>query len=247
MGGGTESSGPIANGGLMTSDGTGNFSGGLEDINDSGTVPGQGQFRGALDAAASGPVGGRVFVNLSGFAPAANWVIYPSGGGLLMLEMDTANITTGVAYAQTATSLAASDYALNLTGANPNGEVDDIAQFDTTSATSSNMTGVLDENNIGSTSPPLSGVALSGAYTPDSPATGRGSIAIPNINTNNGTLNLEYYVVDASTIVFIDVDTTQVGAGTFELQSAPGAGGGARSRMSVVHPLVRAHGALRRK
>ena len=65
-----------------------------------------------------------------------------------MLEMDAANITTGVAYAQTATSFAASDYALNLTGENPNGEVDDIAQFDTTSATSSNMTGVLDENNI---------------------------------------------------------------------------------------------------
>jgi len=51
MAGGTVSSGPIANGGLMTSDGTGNFSGGLEDINDSGTVPGQGQFSGTLDAA----------------------------------------------------------------------------------------------------------------------------------------------------------------------------------------------------
>jgi len=164
-----------------------------------------------------------------------------------MLEMDAANITTGVAYAQTATSFAASDYALNLTGENPNGEVDDIAQFDTTSATSSNMTGVLDENNIGSTSPPFSGVALSGAYTPDSPATGRGSIAVPNIDTNNGTLNLEYYVVDASTTVFIDVDTTQVAMGTFELQSVPQSSVAARSRMSVVHPVVRPHGAMRLK
>ena len=248
MAGGTESSGPIANGGLMTStDGLGDFSRGLEDVNDSGTVPAQGQFSGTLDAEASGTVGGRVFVNLTGFAPAADWVIYPSSGGLLMLEMDTANITTGVGYAQTATSFAASEYGLNLSGANPNGEVDNIAQFDASSPTSSpNLTGILDENNIGSESPLLTGLSLSGTYTPDSPATGRGSIAVPSINTNNGTLNLEYYVVDASTVVFIDIDTTQVAAGTFELQSVPGGGGAVRSRVSVVHPVVR-HAALRRK
>src|SRR5208337_508935 len=147
MAGGTETSGPIANGGLMTStDGLGDFSGGLEDINDDGTVPGQGQFSGTLDAGASGPVGGRVFVNLTGFAPAADWVIYPSTGGLLMLEMDTANVTSGAANAQSATSFTApGSYGLNLSGVNLNGEVDDIAQFNATTAVSpaTNMTGIL--------------------------------------------------------------------------------------------------------
>ena len=106
------------------------------------------------------------------------------------------------------------------------------------------MTGLLDENNIGSTSPPFSGVALSGAYTPDSPATGRGSIAVPNIDTNNGTLNLEYYVVDGSTMLFIEGDTNQVAVGTFQAQSTTGSAGVAQSHMAIVHPAVRAHGAL---
>ncbi|MGD0600382.1 MAG: hypothetical protein ABR988_11195, partial [Terriglobales bacterium] len=118
MAGGTNA--PIANGGLMTStDGLGDFSGGLEDINNAGTPVAQVPFSGV--PAAGGPgVGGRVIVNLSGFVPATQWVIYPSSGGLLMLETDSLNLTVGVAYAQTATSFTApASYGLNLSGVNP--------------------------------------------------------------------------------------------------------------------------------
>ena len=254
MAGGTNASGPIANGGLMTSDGTGNFSGGLEDINDAGTIPAaQAQFRGALDAGASGPVGGRVFVNLTGFVPATQWVIYPSSGGLLMLEMDSVNVTAGVAYAQTATSfIVPASYGLNLTGANGGGEVDDIAQFNATTAVSpaTNMTGVLDENVMGSRAydEPLN----SATYTPDSPATGRGSIIATIPNTYIGGMTLEYYAVNGSTALFIDVDPSssgypQVAVGTFEAQSSVQPVGGARSHVAIVHPIVRPHAALRRK
>jgi hypothetical protein len=248
MAGGTGDS-PIADGGLMTSDGTGNFPTGLEDINDGGTVPGQqGQFNGTLNADASGPVGGRVFVNLNGFAPATSWVVYPSMGGLLMLEMDQANITTGVGYAQTGTSFAApGNYGLNLAGENGNGEVDDIAQFNATTAAapSVNMAGVLDENDQGTAIPDQQ--LTNAFYAPDSPATGRGSIIATIPNTYIGGLTLEYYTINSSSALFIDLDPSssgfpQVAAGTFEQQSTPGAGAAARPRV-VVHPAVRPHAA----
>ena len=252
MAGGTNASGPIANGGLMTStDGLGNFSGGLEDINNAGTPVAQVPFSG-VPAAAPG-VGGRVIVNLSGFDPAIQWVIYPSGGGLLMLETDGLNITAGVAYAQTATSFTApGSYGLNLTGANGGGEVDDIAQFNATTAVSpaTNKTGALDENVMGSLAfnEPLN----SANYTPDSPATGRGSIVATIQNTYIGGVTLEYYVVNSSTVLFIDVDSNasgfpQVAAGTFEAQSSVQPVGGARSHVAIVHPIVRPHAARRRK
>jgi hypothetical protein len=170
-----------------------------------------------------------------------------------MLETDGLNITAGVAYAQTATSFTApGSYGLNLTGANGGGEVDDIAQFNATTAVSpaTNMTGALDENVMGSLAfnEPLN----SANYTPDSPATGRGSIVATIQNTYIGGVTLEYYVVNSSTVLFIDVDSNasgfpQVAAGTFEAQSSVQPVGGARSHVAIVHPIVRPHAARRRK
>jgi hypothetical protein len=247
MAGGTSAGGPIAVGGLMNSDGTGNFTSGLEDVNDAGTLsPAQLSFTGTAAGAAG--VGGRVAVNLSAFDPATQWVVYPSSGGLLLQEMDALNTMQGVGYAQTATSFAAGSsvgYGLNLSGADLAGgyEVDDIAQFDAATGTSNNMTGILDENDQGSLDGDLS---LTGTYTPDSPATGRGSILVPNLGTPLGGLSLEYYVIGSSTVVFIEGDTQQVAAGAFEAQSS-GQAGAALSHMALVHPAVRAHAALRRR
>jgi hypothetical protein len=251
----------IANGGFMTSDGTGNFSNGLEDININGAVsPAQLAFSGS---ATSGTASTRVVVALSGFDPATQWVIYPSSGRLLMLETDSSAVTTGAAYAQSATSFTApGGYGLNLSGINANGPVNYIAQFDATSTASpaANMTGILDDNEYAVTAGDLS---LSGTYTPDSPADGRGLITAPttgSLGTYNGELILQYYVVDDSTVVFIDVDSSseisggQVGAGTFEAQSSSlicQLCGVARRAISMVrplvHPAVRPHAALQRK
>ncbi|MFZ3263455.1 MAG: hypothetical protein WA172_05610 [Terriglobales bacterium] len=251
MAGGTNSTGPIALGGLMTSNGTGNFPSGLEDVNDSGSVnSSQLQFSGTAAGPAS--TGGRVEVNLSGFTPATNWVIYPSSGGLLMLEIDSSNLTQGVGYAQAGTSFSAGTsigYGMNLTGENPNSEIDDIAQFDATTATTNNVTGVLQENDEGSLTQPLN---LTGTYTPDSPVTGRGSIVVPSLGTPLGGLTLEYYVVDSSTVLTIEVDADQVAAGLFQLQSssiagAPQGAAAAHRSMFMVRPLARSHAAKQLK
>src|SRR5580704_3002997 len=230
----------IFSGGLMTStDGLGDFSNGLQDLNITGNLsPEPLPFAGALNAAASGPFGGRVVVNLSGsFQPASQLVMYPSAGGLLMMESDTASVTLGAAYAQTDTAFAtAQGYGLNLSGDNGNGPLNDIAQFDTSSP---NINGILDENAY--QAPPVYGLNLVGTYTPDEPPTGRGTIAVPSIATENGFLTLEYYVVNASTLIFIEMDETQGGIGTFGLQNS--AEGGVKSQSLMVHPVLRSRGA----
>jgi hypothetical protein len=244
MAGGTLATGPIAVGGLMASDGTGKFTGGLEDVNDNGVVSGaQVQFTGT-PVLPAGPVGGRLVVNLSGFVPATQWVIYPCSGGLLMLETDSTTVTLGAAFAQNSQTLAASNYGLNLSGTNISNvsiggapfEEDDIAQFLTTTGT---FTGIVDINDEGSPTPrqPLNG---SFPNSPPVDATGRG------VATTTNFANFTFYVVNSSTILLLETDSNQIGTGIFEVQTTPGAQGAARPAISVVHPGVRSHGAIRR-
>jgi hypothetical protein len=230
----------IFDGGLMTStDGLGDFSNGLEDLNNTGNLsPEQLPFAGTPAGAAG--VGGRVVVNLSGsFLPASQLVMYPSAGGLLMMESDTASVTLGAAYAQTDTAFAtAQGYGLNLSGDNGGGPLNDIAQFNTSSP---NINGILDENAYGV--PSIYGLNLVGTYNPDEPPTGRGLIVVPSIGTETGFLDLEYYVVNASTIIFIEMDQEQGGIGTFGLQNSTQ--GGVKSQVLTLHPALRPRGALK--
>jgi len=238
MAGGTQASGPIGVGGIMTSDGTGNFTGGLEDINDNGTVVAQVPFTGTAVGAAS--VGGRVQVTLNGFAPATQWTIYPSSGGLLMLETDASTVTSGAGYAQTSTAFAASaGYGLNLGAFNTSGgfEEDDIAEFTTTTT---GFSGIVDINDDASLSP---GQALTGTYTaPD--ATGRGTAT--TTEHGNAFVSYVFYSVDGSNFLLLETDTNQIGTGSFEMQSTPTAAL-AKHLVSMVHPTVPSHGALRHR
>ncbi|MGA7294050.1 MAG: hypothetical protein WBW53_04270 [Terriglobales bacterium] len=242
----------VADGGIMTSDANGNITDGLEDVNDNGTVPGaQVPFTGI--AGASG-VGGRVAVTLSGFVPAEEWAMYPTAsGGLLLLELDTQSATLGSAFAQSATTFASSEgYGLNLSGINSNGPVGYIAQFNSASSDTAtpNMTGILDDSEFAT---PIANIPLSATYT--SVGAGRGSITAPttgNLGTFLGELNLVYYVIDGSNMLFVDLDSSntpagpQVAVGTFEQQSstAPGVVAHVAHRAistSTARPLVGSH------
>jgi hypothetical protein len=240
----------VAAGGYATTDVNGNITGGSEDYNNEGNATASIAFQGSCATFTAG----RCQLALTGFTNGSTgnlaFAAYPSSGGVLLLEDDSNGLLEGVAYAQGATSFTApGGYSLNLSGVNSDGEgdvgeVDDIAQFNASTATSNNMTGVLDENSIlgGPVSTGLSGAT----YTPDSPATGRGSITVPNLGIFIGTLNLEYYVVDASTVVFIDVDGEQVAVGTFEAQPASGSVAATRAHMTM-RPVFRPHAAFRKK
>jgi hypothetical protein len=53
---------------------------------------------------------------------------------------------------------------------------------------------------------------------------GRGTLSFPDLQTNGnsmiGSLNMAFYVVDNSTVVFLETDTNQVSTGAFELQNS---------------------------
>ena len=241
MAGGTFGTGPLALGGVVTSDGSGNFSGGLEDYNNNGNVnPAQVSFGGNLDAALSGP-GTRVVTDLTTFVPATQWVLYPSAGGLIMLETDGANVSLGTGYAQTSTSFAASqDYGFNVSAidlADGGFEEDDIAQFATTS---NSLTGAYDINDEGSLSP---SVKLTGSYTPPD-ATGRGTATTDA--SGSSFVSFDFYVASNSTVLVLETDSIQIGSGIIELQSAP-PGAMAASHVSLAHTMPRARGAFKHK
>jgi hypothetical protein len=232
----------VADGGFLTYNGT-SFSG-SEDFNNNGNFLQQVNFTGA--ASAAGPVGGRVVVGpLVNFNPATQWVVYPSSGGLLMLETDGLNVTAGAAYVQTAGSaLAASQaYGFNLSAFNTGGfDENDIAQFTTTST---GFSGVVDINdNSGSGTIGLASQTLGGTYTLDSPATGRGEAA--TTANNSAYVNFIFYAVSNSQFLLLETDNNQIGAGIFESQNAPGAAAAAQSHISLARP-VRAHAAAQRK
>ncbi|HLM82032.1 MAG TPA: hypothetical protein VK302_15610 [Terriglobales bacterium] len=248
--------GPFAAGGYVTTTGDGSLSNGIEDFNDDGTAELGRQFTGGCAGATL--TAGRCQLNLIGFTN-ASFAAYPSSGGVLLLENDSnaLALSQGAAFAQSEKSFAApAGYGLNLSGVNANpifgvsgAEVDDIAQFITSTATTNNMVGVLNENDLTiPCSTPTSGCyTLLGTYIPDPTRIGSGSIVASTPGSLIGGLSLEYYVVDGSTMLFVEGDSSQVAIGTFEAQSVSGSGGAAQSRMAIVHPLVRPHAALRSK
>ncbi len=234
---------PLAMGGLMTSSGAGQTSNGLEDANIGGTLS-SAQVPFTLNYTA--PVNGRSTLALTGFAGgASSLAVYPSSGGLLMLEIDSGAIASGVAYAQSVTSLAAppKGYGLNLSGFNLSGgfEVDDIAEFAT--ASGGTMTGLLDENDEGS---PLKPQAINNStFVQDSPATGRGEAGF-NSSATTGLFGIIFYTVDATNTLFIESDSSgQVAVGSFQAQNS-GAQSAAAAHLMSVHPVALLRPAVRR-
>ena len=244
---------PVAVGGYVTTDVNGTLSAGLEDYNNAGIPNTVSPFIANCSGAVAPFPGGRCQLVTTAFTNGFNvnlqFAAYPFTGGVFLLENDSAGFLQGAAYNQTGTAFnPPAGYALNLSGVNTNGltdgEVDDIAQFNatTTAAPAVNATGVLDENSI--LGGPAQTLGLSGTYTPDSPATGRGSLVVPNIKTFTGTLGLEYYVVNPSTVLFIEGDNFQLSSGIFDLQATPSGGqamaqSAAPSHISTIRPITR--------
>ncbi|MGA8300428.1 MAG: hypothetical protein WB817_13165 [Terriglobales bacterium] len=258
---------PFVAGGYVTTDANGNLSAGLEDYNDAGNPNTVSPFTGSCNATAPF-AGDRCQLTLTAFSNGTEtnltFAAYPSTGGVLLLEDDSfGSFLQGAAYSQSATAFAVPNpYGYNLTGFNAegqaagtDGEVDEIAQFNATTAATNNMTGVVDENDL---AVQLTSSNLNGAYTPDSPVDGRGGISASASGIFVGTLNLEYYVIDSSTALVIDGDVNQAAMGVFALQSTPGgsvskqakasrAGSAAASITSLVRPFHKSRMAVKQR
>ena len=211
---------PFVAGGFIVTDGNGSVSStSNEDINDGGTVATGVGFAGLYTAV----VNGRSTMTLTGFNNASlssttTFAAYPTANGVQLLEIDTNGVTSGVATAQSSTALASGQtYGLNLTGANTNGQEDDIAQFTNTNGSFSGLVDFNDQGNL------TAAQAFTGTYTADSTNSGRGLIS-------SNAFNLISYVVDSSTTMFIQQDANQVGVGVFQLQNAS-----AKSNLAANH------------
>jgi len=228
---------PLALGGLLPVDGTGNIAAGLEDYNDGGTVGQATTVAGGFSAL----TGGRSQLSLTSFEngggailSSALFAAYPSSGGTLLLEIDGAGVTSGVAFVQSSTSLAASQgYGLNLAAENVSGgsgeffEEDDVAEFTTSS---SGFSGLIDLNDQGSTS---FDKTLDGTYAVSN---GRGTATFSDGTAPSATVYFDvvFYPVDGTNFLMIENDTSQIGTGSFFVQSTPG---GSSSSSSVARPL----------
>ncbi len=253
---------PLYTGGLFTAQG-GVISNGVQDANVGGSLATAENVGGGYSS-----VGARTSLTLSGIynvitsdatpvTGSFGFAAYPFNGGVFLLEADDlGGLEAGVAYPQTSTSLAASQgYALNLSGANANGEVDMIAEF-VTNSSGGFSSGLYDGNNNGSIGGLISNAQLNGNNnTPPTYANntnGRGTILFPALQVNNNTsgvpnLSLIFYAVNDSTLVFMENDADQGSVGVLQLQSATGSASAIRPAFSMVRPAIPAHGALRKK
>ena len=246
MAGLDSSSVPFAAGGTVASDGSATLSSGSEDVNDGGTVDNSTNpatpysFTGSFVASPSGS--GRFLVGLSNFVGGTNFAAYPSSGGIVMLEIDSAGslfqgVTGGTAMAQTsgATALAASQgFAMNLTGfdvANM-APLDQIAQFNTTSTS---LSGVLDQNDFTISNPTSNNI--SGTYSP-------GATGSVTLTSTESTFT---YAVNSTTALALATDPNEVSTGVFEQQGSPTSTADVTQRHLAIVRSVRAAARKRTK
>jgi len=241
---------PVANAGFLTYNSTAQppFSG-TEDVNNDGTVTPGLNFTGA--ASTSGSFG-RTTVTLTGFTPATSWVVYPSSGGLLMLENEsptTVGVTSGVAYTQASVVALASStgYGFNLSAFNiTNGYLEnDIAEF-ATSSSASGFTGTIDISDDNATT-----VTLTPNQGWSGTITGPNSSGEGSVTTTVGSLayiGFNFYMVDSSTALVLETDSAssavgaQIGAGMFQLQNSSSSSATSSSAMAAstkAAPVVR--------
>lgn len=220
--------GVVADAGLMTYNGS-TFSG-YGEANLNGVLTQIESFTGTPGATG---VGGRVVVSLDGFLPANTWVVYPSVGGLLMMEDDSTDVTLGAAYSQTSgqTIAPTENYGLNLSALNTTEGSEyvenDIAQSLTT--TSNTFSGPIDiSDDFGGGEVNLTTVTLAGTYTVNSDGTG----SVTTTAGGSAYISFDFFPVNSGALLLLETDSTQIGAGVYELQTPP-SGGVAQSRSSL--------------
>ncbi len=241
--------GPFTAAGILDFDGNGNVvSDSVEDINDFGAVSEVGSAAGnsTITGSYTGLTSGRSMITLVGFANGTNggtcsacqFAAYPSIGGLQLLEIDDGGNTSGVAYAQSATSLpsVATGYGMNLSGFN-GVEEDDIAEF--TLNNNSFTSGHIDFNDDGQLT---FGQNFSSTFAADSTVASRGTVT-----PGTHGFNLTTYVVDAATVVFVETDNNQVGLGSMVSQGSSVKSNAAAQHLVVMKVAAGAKKSLKRR
>jgi hypothetical protein len=200
--------GPFAAGGVLSSNGNGTITSGIEDLNDAGSA--------VTDVALSGtyaidPSGRGTATITTATLGTFTFVLYPTTNGVQLIETDTGLVVSGAAFPQTGTLSTGTfqgTYGLNYTAATVNGELDTVASVNANGT--GHLTGIMDANNAGSTS---TGTSLTGNYSVD--ATGHGPLTL---SSGLGQQNMAIYVISNNRALFVELDNDIVAAGAVEHQ-----------------------------
>jgi hypothetical protein len=203
---GASTGGNFVSGGVINTDGGGNIlNTSAEDVNNGGLVAQNITLSGTYSVLPSGR--GTMILN----GGTIIFAIYPSSSGVQMIEIDNGAEASGTAIQQTGPFTMGSvqgNYGWNFTGVVQGfTEIDSIAQF---AANAGNVTGAADFNDGGQLNP---GLALTGTYVVT--ASGRGTATY---QSNLGTQNLIFYVVNSTRVLFLDADITLVAIGEMDHQ-----------------------------
>jgi hypothetical protein len=231
--GGTSSTGAYASGGVFVSDGAGNITGGITDVNNAGTVESASMLGSCAYTVSS--TTGRIDLKLftgTGACPAgasssvAEFAMYQTASGsAVMLELDSAATANGVAFLQEmSTATDTGIFVLNLNGQgvfhnSPASYQPDVSGQLTLAATAVSA-GSFDINTFNSVfqSDPLDTIN-SKMVAPDA-TFGRGTATI--LGTNPAvTYNLAFYIVDANNALLLGTDTVRIVIGGTSRQSPP--------------------------
>jgi putative surface-exposed virulence protein len=203
--GGANLAAPFAAGGVLTSNGAGAITSGIEDVNNGGTANTNLTLSGTYTLAANGRGTALLATGLGN----VNLAFYPTTKGVQVLETDTGLIANGAAFQQTGSLSSATvsgNYAMNFTGVSAAGALDAVSQFNANG--SGALSGIIDINNFGSLS---TGTSITGNYSVS--ADGRGPLTFI---TGLGQQNMAIYVVDSTHAIFIDLDSTTVTLGEMD-------------------------------
>jgi hypothetical protein len=199
---------PFAAGGVLTSDGAGNVTSGIEDFNDGGSVATTVPLTGTYAMAPNG----RGTLTLNTAAGTFSLIIYPSSGGVLVLEIDNSFLTSGAALQQQTAPFTAGSfqgtYGMNFTGATSSSELDSISEF--TADGVSKLNGIIDINNSGGIT---FGQPMTGTFVAN--ANGRNALSL---QTPLGPQSMIMYLVDGNRALFVEVDSGLVAVGDIRHQ-----------------------------
>ena len=219
--GGTSAAGAYALGGVMTSDGAGNISGGVSDLNDAGTVT-SATTLGACTYS-SNAANSRIDLKIGASGGCGTeFAAYPtSAGSVLLLELDSAAVASGTAYAQSSVT-APTNQALAI-GLGSQGifynssaqygiDLDAAVNF---RAIASTGAGNIDINNFNAVYPsdPVNTTTTIGTAS----SLGRGTMTLSGKNPNV-TFGLVYYVVSPNLSLLLGSDPTRTNIGQIGLQ-----------------------------
>ena len=211
---GFSSAGPVGEGAVFALDGSGNLRNATFDTNLNGTV----QNNSGVSSTYSAPdAAGRITFTIPAGGTYAAYT--EASGALNLLEIDS-NVASGTAFPQqsSAFSNAATfgNFALSATGMTVGSpaEVDMVGQWLPNGGAA--FTGVLDVNDNGS---PSHGApnSLSGSY-PIIGGNGRAPSGSMQASNFQPSATVNFYVVDANTVLFVELDSNRVLTGIVQKQ-----------------------------